>query len=65
MSAGLVRLTPKTPNPQRFAVSGDWQARRIGEAGRPMQLSLFLLYCRAEGLATECDWDSGKSHSEE
>src|SRR5260370_9354347 len=28
-----------------------------------MQLSLFLLYCRAEGLAAECDWHRGKDRA--
>src|SRR6266567_1226999 len=28
-----------------------------------MQLSLFLLYCRAEGLAAECDWRRGKDRA--
>src|SRR6266704_4518230 len=28
-----------------------------------MQLSLFLLYCRAESLAAECDWHRGKDRA--
>src|SRR5438034_9739370 len=28
-----------------------------------MQLSLFLLYCRAAGLAADCDWHRGKDRA--